>query len=190
MPEGDLGKIGLTISKNKPNIVYALVEAKKNELLRSEDGGYNWKTVNSEPNVNPRPFYFGRVMVNPVNENLVYRIQFNLDASEDGGKSFHSIQEDIHVDNHALWISPDGEFMIAGNDGGVALSYDRGKNWRFIANLPLAQFYHISVDNAIPYKTRQFIIMPGRDWVAVMDLMCSLIRKIRKKAIQCRRKDS
>lgn len=152
LPEGDLGKIGLTISKNKPNIVYALVEAKKNVLLRSEDGGYNWKTVNSDPNVNPRPFYFGRVMVNPVNENLLYRIQFSLDASEDGGKTFHSIQNNIHVDNHALWISPDGEFLIAGNDGGVVISYDRGKNWRFVSNLPLAQFYHISVDNAIPYN--------------------------------------
>lgn len=152
LPEGDLGKIGLAISKNKPNIIYALTEAKKNVLLRSEDGGYNWKSINNDPEVNPRPFYFGRVMVNPVNENLLYRIQFVLEASEDGGKFFHSIQGPIHVDNHALWIAPDGEFMIAGNDGGVAISYDRGKNWRFISNLPLAQFYHISVDNAIPYN--------------------------------------
>ncbi len=91
-------------------------------------------------------------MVNPVNENLVYRIQFTIDASEDGGKTFHSIQGPIHVDNHALWIAPDGEFMIAGDDGGVAISYDRGKNWRFVTNLPLAQYYHISVDNAIPYN--------------------------------------
>jgi photosystem II stability/assembly factor-like uncharacterized protein len=152
LPVGDLGKIGLSISKNKPNIVYALVEAKKNMLMRSEDGGYHWKVVNEQPEVNPRPFYFGRIMVNPVNENLVYRIQFTLDASEDGGKTFHSIQGPIHVDNHALWIAPDGEFMIAGDDGGVAISYDRGKNWRFVTNLPLAQYYHISVDNAIPYN--------------------------------------
>ncbi|HKI78162.1 MAG TPA: hypothetical protein VKA26_06450 [Ignavibacteriaceae bacterium] len=152
LPEGELGKIGLAISRNKPNVVYALTEAKNSVLLRSEDGGYNWETVNSHPNVNPRPFYFGRVMVNPVNENLVYRIQFVLEASEDGGKSFHSIQGPIHVDNHALWIAADGEFMIAGNDGGVAISYDRGKTWRFVSNLPLAQFYHISVDNAIPYN--------------------------------------
>ncbi len=152
LPEGDLGKIGLSISTNKPNIVYALIEAKNNVLMRSEDGGYHWKVVNKQPEVNPRPFYFGRIMVNPVNENLVYRIQFTLDASEDGGKTFHSIQGPIHVDNHALWIAPDGEFMIAGDDGGVAISYDRGKNWRFVTNLPLAQYYHISVDNAIPYN--------------------------------------
>ncbi len=151
LPEGELGRIGLAFAKNKPNIVYAMVEAKKSELLRSEDGGYTWKSVNSSPDLNPRPFYFGRVMVNPVNENIVYKIEFNLRASEDGGKSFQSIQGDIHVDNHALWIAPDGEFMIAGNDGGVAISYDRGKSWRFVSNLPLAQFYHISVDNAIPY---------------------------------------
>ncbi len=152
LPDGELGKIGLGISTYKPNIVYAMVEAKKSELLRSEDGGYTWKTVNSKQNVNPRPFYFGRIMVNPVNENIVYRIQFILEESIDAGKSFHNIQGNIHVDNHALWIKPNGETLIAGNDGGIAISHDRGKTWRFAANLPLAQYYHISVDNEIPYN--------------------------------------
>ncbi len=151
LPKGELGKIGLAIAPNRTNIVYALVEAKKSVLLRSEDGGYKWKTVNSEPNINPRPFYFGRLMVNPVNENLLYKIEYNLRASEDGGKSFQNIQGQIHVDNHALWIHPNGETLIAGNDGGIAISRDRGKTWRFVENLPLAQFYHISIDNDFPY---------------------------------------
>ena len=152
LPDGELGKIGLAFSTNKPNIVYAMAEAKKSALLRSEDGGYTWKTVNSKRNVNPRPFYFGRIMVNPVNENIIYRIQFILEESIDAGKSFHNIQGNIHVDNHALWIQPNGETLIAGNDGGIAISHDRGKTWRFAANLPLAQYYHISVDNEIPYN--------------------------------------
>ena len=151
-PEGELGKVGLAIAPSRPNIVYALVEAKKSVILRSEDGGYKWKVVNKKKDVNPRPFYFGKLAVNPVNENIVYRIEFNLRASEDGGKTFKRIQGNIHVDNHAFWMHPNGEYMIAGNDGGIAISHDRGKSWRFVTNLPLSQFYHIAVDNAIPYN--------------------------------------
>jgi len=150
-PEGELGKVGLAIAPGRTNIVYALVEAKKSVLLRSEDGGYKWKVVNKKKGVNVRPFYFGRIAVNPVNENIVYRIEFNLRASEDGGKTFKRIQGNIHVDNHAFWIHPNGEYIIAGNDGGIAISHDRGQTWRFVTNLPLSQFYHIAVDNAIPY---------------------------------------
>ncbi|HED08910.1 MAG TPA: hypothetical protein ENI57_12380 [Ignavibacteria bacterium] len=151
-PEGELGKVGLAIAPGRTNIVYALVEAKKSVLLRSEDGGYKWKVVNKKKGVNVRPFYFGRIAVNPVNENIVYRIEFNLRASEDGGKTFKRIQDNIHVDNHAFWIHPNGEYIISGNDGGIAISHDRGNTWRFVTNLPLAQFYHIAVDNAIPYN--------------------------------------
>ncbi len=152
LPEGELGKIGLAIAPGRPNVLYALVEAKKSVLLRSSNGGYKWKVVNKKKGVNPRPFYFNRLMVNPVNENIVYKIEFNLRVSEDGGKTFKSIQQKIHVDNHALWLHPNGEYMIAGNDGGIAISHDRGSTWRFVTNLPLAQFYHLAVDNAIPYN--------------------------------------
>ena len=151
-PEGEIGKVGLAFSENKPNIIYALVEAKKSVLLRSDDGGYKWKVVNKEKGINERPFYFGRIAVNPVNENIVYKIGFNLKASEDGGKTFKRIQGNIHVDNHAFWMHPNGEYIIAGNDGGIAISHDRGNSWRFVTNLPLSQFYHIAVDNAIPYN--------------------------------------
>ena len=151
-PEGELGKVGLAIAPGRTNVVYALVEAKKSVLLRSEDGGYKWKTVNKQKDINERPFYFGKIAVNPVNENIVYKIGFNLRASEDGGKSFKRIQGNIHVDNHAFWMHPNGEYIIAGNDGGIAISHDRGESWRFVTNLPLSQFYHIAVDNAIPYN--------------------------------------
>ena len=154
LPEGELGRIGVAFAAGRSNIVYAMVEAKKSELLRSDDGGFSWKTVNKDVDVNPRPFYFGRIAVNPKNENLVYRIEFLLSASEDGGKTFDGMSRwsVIHPDYHALWLDPDGERIIAGNDGGIAMSNDRGKTWRFVENLPLGQFYHISYDMNSPYN--------------------------------------
>ncbi len=154
LPEGDIGRVGLAFAASRSNIVYALVEAKQNVLLRSEDGGFKWKTVNQAFDVNPRPFYFGHVTVNPKNENIVYRLEFLLSVSEDGGKTFTGLAPwtVIHPDYHAMWIHPNGEFIIAGNDGGIAISYDRGKSWKFVANLPLGQFYHISYDHEFPYN--------------------------------------
>jgi photosystem II stability/assembly factor-like uncharacterized protein len=154
LPKGELGRIGIAFSTNKPNIVYALVEAKKSVLLRSQDGGYSWKVVNSQKGIHGRPFYYSRIWVNPQNENILYMLQTQLRMSEDGGKSFNNLTSwgQSHVDFHALWVHPNGEFMVVGNDGGIVISQDRGKNWRFVENLPLAQFYHISFDDEIPYN--------------------------------------
>lgn len=154
LPEGELGRIALSFSRNKTSIVYALVEASESVLLRSDDGGYKWRTVNKEKNVHPRPFYFSTIDVNPVNENIVYRTHTTFDVSEDGGKSFSLLTpyQNIHPDFHALWMHPNGEMMIAGNDGGLAFTYDRGKTWRFVQNLPVGQFYHISYDMEYPYN--------------------------------------
>ncbi|MCI0494158.1 hypothetical protein L0Z72_04055 [candidate division KSB1 bacterium] len=153
LPEGELGRIGVAIARNNPDVVYALVEAKKSALCRSDDGGKNWKIVNQSPNVNPRPFYYADIRVDPQNENRVYSLHSSLAVSEDGGKSFERIRSRIHSDHHALWIHPEnGNFMIDGNDGGVAISYDRGQTWRFVDNLPLAQYYHINIDMEIPYN--------------------------------------
>ncbi len=153
LPKGELGRIGLAISRSEPNIVYALLEAEESALCRSEDGGLKWKIVNQSRYVNPRPFYYADIRVDPENENRVYALHSRLTVSEDGGKDFSRIRSRIHSDHHALWIHPEnGKFMIDGNDGGVAISYDRGKTWRFVENLPLAQFYHINVDMEIPYN--------------------------------------
>jgi photosystem II stability/assembly factor-like uncharacterized protein len=153
LPPGDLGRIGLAFATNKPDIVYAMVEAKKNVLLRSGDGGFTWKTVNDTPGVSGRPFYYADIRVNPQNENIVYSLQSRLQVSEDGGKNFKSLTEryQAHSDFQAMWLHPDGEFMIVGNDGGVVISYDRGKTWTFARNLPLGQFYHVSFDMQTPY---------------------------------------
>ncbi len=154
LPKGELGRIGIAFSTNKPNIVYALVEAKDNVLLRSEDGGYKWTAVNNKEEVSNRPFYYQRIWVNPVNENIVYMLHSRMMVSEDGGKSFTNLPTftQAHSDFHALWIHPNGERMIVGNDGGVVISHNRGKTWRFVENLPFGQFYHVSFDMEIPYN--------------------------------------
>ncbi len=160
LPDGDLGRIGLAIAPNKPNIVYALVEAKKNGLYKSDDGGDHWKKVNEDMNeIGNRPFYYADLYVDPQNENRVYSIFTYVNVSEDGGKSFkqlmpaYGVSNGIHPDHHAWWIHPNnGNFMIDGNDGGLNITKDGGNSWRFVGNLPVAQFYHISVDNEIPYN--------------------------------------
>ncbi len=155
LPSGDLGRIGLAISRSNPEVVYALVEAQKSLLLRSEDGGRSWKRTNDKPNISARPFYFSDIRVDPQDENRLYLLHYIVELSIDRGKTFETVVswDKIHGDHHALWISPkDGRIMINGNDGGLAITQDRGKTWRFVENLPLAQFYHIAVDMNTPYR--------------------------------------
>lgn len=153
LPAGDLGRIGIGIARSNPDVVYALVEAKKNALCRSDDGGRTWRIVNDSSNVNPRPFYYCDIRVDPDNENRLYSLHSRLVISEDGGKTFEMIANRVHSDHHALWVNPEnGKYLIDGNDGGITISHDRGKTWRFVENLPLGQFYHISVDMNIPYN--------------------------------------
>jgi photosystem II stability/assembly factor-like uncharacterized protein len=155
LPEGDLGRIGLAIAKNNPQVVYALVEAKKSVLLRSDDGGHKWRKINDSNNVNPRPFYYADLRVDPKNENRVYAIHSRATVSEDGGKTFRVLVQSskIHGDVHELYIHPNQpNDSTTPNDGGIGISYDRGKTWRFVENLPFAQFYHIAVDMETPYN--------------------------------------
>ena len=155
LPEGDLGRIGLAISRSHPDVVYALVEAKKSALLRSDDGGRTWKTVNSETRVNPRPFYFCELRVDPRDPNRVFSLDYTVRVSTDGGRSFRTLVrwDEIHGDHHALWIDPSRpEHLYVGDDGGVAVSDDGGRTNRFVSNLPLAQFYHVAYDLDVPYN--------------------------------------
>ncbi len=153
LPEGELGRIGLGISAHNPKVIYALVESKKNALYRSDDGGNKFIEV-ADKNIGGRPFYYGEIHIDPNNENRVYNIHTVVDVSNDGGKTFENLipYQKVHPDHHAWYAHPiDGNYLINGNDGGMAISRDRGKTWRFIENLPLAQFYHINYDMQKPY---------------------------------------
>ncbi|MFK7969057.1 MAG: WD40/YVTN/BNR-like repeat-containing protein [Bacteroidia bacterium] len=156
LPKGDLGRIGIAIAPSQPNRVYAIVEAKKNGFYRSNDGGATWAKVNRQGNYGNRPFYYADIYVDSKNENRVYSIHSLVTRSEDGGNSWKTIipytGAGVHPDHHALWIHPDNpNYLINGNDGGMAISRDRAKSWQFVENLPLAQFYHINIDNDWPY---------------------------------------
>ena len=160
LPDGELGRIGIAIAQNKPEIIYALIEAKKNGLYKSMDGGDTWKLVSENMDeIGNRPFYYAEIYVDPQNENRLFSIFTYVNVSEDGGKSFnqlmpaYGVSNGIHPDHHAWWIHPtNGNFMVDGNDGGMNITKDGGSTWRFIGNLPVAQFYHINVDNEIPYN--------------------------------------
>ena len=155
MPAGELGRIGVAVSQSNPNVVYALVEATASELIRSEDGGRTWQTISDEPGVVPRPFYYADLRVDPLNENRIYSLNGAVQVSEDQGRTWSTVVPSsiIHGDVHELWIDPDdSRRMILGEDGGIAFTYDRGDSWRFVENLPLAQFYHIAVDDAQPFN--------------------------------------
>ncbi|MDQ1346839.1 MAG: hypothetical protein QG573_208, partial [Acidobacteriota bacterium] len=155
LPAGELGRIGLGLSRSHPEIVSAMVEAVQSALLRSDDGGRRFKSVNSEPNVNPRPFYFGELRVDPQFPNRVFSLDYTVRLSTDGGRSFATLVrwDEIHGDHHALWIDPaNPRHLITGNDGGVSVSHDGGKSNRFVSNLPLAQFYHVAYDMDSPYN--------------------------------------
>jgi photosystem II stability/assembly factor-like uncharacterized protein len=153
LPPGELGRIGLSMAGNNPDVVYALVEARRSSLLRSEDGGVSWHTVNDEEGIATRPFYYTDIFVDPQNELRLFNLHSRLMRSEDGGRSFETIGGGVHSDFHALWINPDdSRLMYLGTDGGVFISRDRGDHWRLVDNLPVGQFYHISVDSDVPYN--------------------------------------
>jgi photosystem II stability/assembly factor-like uncharacterized protein len=127
LPEGELGRIGLGIARSNPNVVYALVEAKKSALCKSEDGGHTWKIVNNKRNINPRPFYYCDIRIDPGNENRVYSLHSRLVVSDDGGKNFTRIAKNVHSDHHAMWINPNnGNHIIEGNDRGPGDIWENG----------------------------------------------------------------
>lgn len=156
LPDGPLGRIGVAFARSLPGRIYAKVEATKNALYKSDDGGFKWTLVNNNAaDVTDRPFYYQEIYVDPKNENRIYDIHSTITFSEDGGKSFGTLipYSSIHPDHHAWWINPnDPNFIVEGNDGGIGISRDRGKTWIFDEKIPVGQFYHINVDNEIPYN--------------------------------------
>jgi photosystem II stability/assembly factor-like uncharacterized protein len=155
LPKGELGRIGLAISRSNPNIVYALVEAEKSALLRSDDGGKSWKKVNEDQATAERPFYYADIRVDPSWPNRLYNLTARLMVSNDSGASFGGLgrSREVHGDYHGMWINPrDPDHLVTASDGGLAISRDRGETWQFVSTLPIGQFYHVAVDMERPYN--------------------------------------
>ncbi len=180
-PTGLTGRIGLAIAPSNPNRIYALIQSREGVLWRSDDAGAHWTRLFSGTLIDQRPFYFSHLAVDPKNENRVYTLSMNLALSSDGGKHFRRFGRGVHADAHAIWIdSSDGKRFIIGDDGGFALTLDRGEHFTFTRNLPIEQVYHVGLSTDRPYmvcaalqdneafcgpsNSRSFDGITGRDW--------------------------
>ncbi len=155
LPKGNLGKIGLTISPQKPNVLYAAIELNRRsgEVYRSEDYGISWKKMSSTVSGATGPHYYQELYASPHQFDRLYLMDVRAQVSEDGGKTFSRMPEKHkHSDNHAIaFRADDPNYLLVGSDGGLYESFDLGQNWRYMANLPLTQYYKVAVDDALPF---------------------------------------
>ncbi|HYM92561.1 MAG TPA: hypothetical protein VET23_00330, partial [Chitinophagaceae bacterium] len=152
LPTDAVGRIGMDISPVNPDVLFAIVEApKEGGVYKSTDRGVSWKKQSSY--VSAYPFYFQKLFCDTKDIDRIYSMDVFIQLSIDGGKTWKNAGEDKkHVDNHILWIDPDNnKHMIDGCDGGVYETYDQCKSWAFKANLPLAEIYKVTTDNATPF---------------------------------------
>ncbi len=152
LPKGHVGGIGIDISPVSPNIVYAIIEAegKKGGFFRTTDTGKTWKKMSDHVSSGQ---YYNEIFCDPTDADKVYSVETISKYTNDGGKTWKSLSNNKrHVDDHALWLNPKNpNHFIIGGDGGVYESYDSGKNYRFVSNLPITQYYRVYVDNDFPF---------------------------------------
>jgi len=155
LPEEDMGRIGLAVSPQNPDVVYATIELarRKGGFYRSADGGGSWEKRADYISGGTGPHYYQEIYASPHKFDRIYQMDVRLHVSEDGGATFHRVGEkNKHVDNHAMAFNPsDPDYLLVGCDGGIYESWDLGKNWKFAANLPVTQFYKLAVDYDEPF---------------------------------------
>ncbi len=160
LPAGDKGRIGISIYRKDPRVVYVSIEqgyrynastaytARAAGIYRSEDRGETWQHMSDW---NPRPMYASQILVDPNDDRRIY-MQNSFSYSDDGGRTFTVPRQSLHGDDRILWVNPrDSRHLIKGDDGGVGISYDRGRTWLYLTHLPVSQFYRVAVDNRKPY---------------------------------------
>ena len=170
MPEGPIGKIGVTVSPADPNRIWAVVEANEGGIFRSDDGGWTWQRVNSERKLRQRAFYYSRIYADPFDRETVYGLNVQFWKSTDGGITFDQEIKVPHGDNHDLWIDPNNPLrMISSNDGGGTVSVNGGKSWTE-EDYPTTQFYHVMTTSDVPYhvagaqQDNSTLAMPSDGW--------------------------
>src|SRR5688572_1039072 len=152
LPAVDIGRIGFAISPANPEIIYALVEAARGKggTFRSTNRGSSWEKMSDYHSAGN---YYQELVPDPKNPDKLYSMDTWMQVSNDGGRSWRNLGENTkHVDNHCLWIDPDDtDHLLAGCDGGIYETWDGAKTWHFKHNLPVTQFYKVSVDNSEPF---------------------------------------
>jgi photosystem II stability/assembly factor-like uncharacterized protein len=165
LPAKPWGRVALAVAPSKPSQIYANIESKNSALYRSDDGGKSWNRMDASRFLVWRPFYFGNLIVDPKNENKIFKPDAPLLVSVNGGRSFSIVSSAAHGDFHDVWIDPDNTNIVyAGDDGGLWRSEDGGTRWKHQLNLPVSQFYHVSVDFSQPYHVYGGL-QDNSDWV-------------------------
>lgn len=160
LPAGDKGRIGISIYRREPRIVYASVEqgwrynastaylGRRAGVYRSDDRGETWRHMGDW---NPRPMYASQPLVDPTDDRRVYMMNA-YSVSEDSGKTFRRVRQSLHGDDRILWVnSRDARHVLKGDDGGLGVSYDQGETWLYATHLPVSQFYRVAADMRVPY---------------------------------------
>ncbi|RDK85235.1 VPS10 domain-containing protein [Marinirhabdus gelatinilytica] len=155
LPDTWMGKIGIAISPQSPDVIYAAIEEERRTggLYRSENGGQSWKKMSNTVSGGTGPHYYQELYASPHHEGFLYLMDNTLQISEDGGKTFYRMnRKNKHGDNHAIaFRESDPDYLIVGTDGGLYETFDHTKTWKYVENLPVTQFYKVAVDDAEPF---------------------------------------